>query len=352
MFSRSDKRRTALRHSLLLIALVLSGCGGSEQHEEIAYGVVRDEVPTRIVVVQDDGKKARRVTGAKRGASPVLPKWSPDGNRIAFVRFRRQGGPRSLQVYVVNGDGSNERHVGEGTLPSWTADGRFLVVERLRLAPQVSTIHVLAASGNGERKLTSGSSPVLSHDGKTVAFVRYTYAKQRGGKGYRITATRLYTIALDGTKLRLISKAEGKELTQPSWLPGDAAIAVLERRGGGGLGGPLWRFSLNGKRRLVARGVGETYAWSPKGDLLAYTAGGILYLIRPDGTEVDAFGQSNAIDIEWSPDGTKVAFSMQEAVETAQFVGFYIIDIEKGERRRFALADGFAAFLDWRPLRD
>jgi TolB protein len=348
----TDKRRSRFGHSLLLIAIALAGCGGGgEKHLELAYGVVRDEVPTRIVVVQDDGKKAQRVTGAKRGASPVLPTWSPDGTKIAFVRFRPQGGARSLQVYVVNADGTGERQVGEGTLPSWTRDGRSLVVERPRAAPQASTIWVLSVNGSSQRKLVDGSSPALSHDGKTVTFVRYTYAKQRGEQSYRTTATRLSTIALDGTNLRVVARTgpEG-QYTQPSWLPDDSSIAVLERRGG--LGGPLWTITPSGKRRRVARSVGETYDWSPTGNLVAYTAGGLLYIIRPDGTQVEAFGQSNAIDIEFSPDGKEVAFSMQEGLENMQFVGLYVIDIQKRERRRFVLADGYAAYLDWRPIQD
>jgi Tol biopolymer transport system component len=333
------------------IALVLAGCGGGEKRDQVAYGVVRDEVPTRIVVVQDDGKKAMRVTGAQRHASPVLPEWSPDGSKIAFVRFRPQGGPRSLRVYVVNADGTNEREVGEGTLPTWTADGRYLVVERPRAAPQVPTIHVLSADGSGDRKLADGDEPALSHDGKRVAFVRSTYVKEADGSGYRTAGSRLYTIGLDGKNVRLLARSGAAHtFTQPSWIPGDDAIAVLERRGSGGLGGPLLRFSLDGKRSVVVRAVGETYDWSPKGDLVAYTNGGILYLVRPDGTEVDSFGESSAIDIKWSPDGTKVAFTIQEAIQNTQLVGLYLIDLDKSdERRRFALADGYAAYLDWRP---
>jgi TolB protein len=308
-------------------------------------------VPTRIVVVQDDGKNAERVTGARRRASPVLPAWSPDGKRIAFVRFLQQGGPRSLQVYVVNADGSNERHIGEGTLPVWTRDGRSLIVVRPRAAPQKPTIHVLAVDGGRDRKLANGEEAALSHDGKTVAFVRSTYVKQPNDRGYSATATRLYTIGLGGKRLRLVAKTESnRTFTQPSWLPDDSAIAVLERRGAGGLGGPLLRISRNGARRVVARSAGETYDWSPKGDLVAYTAGGILYIIRPDGTEVDSFGESSAIDIEWSPDGRKVAFTTQEPIENAQFIGIYLIDLDKSdERRRFVVADGFAAYFDWRP---
>ena len=69
------------------------------------------------------------------------------------------------------------------------------------------------------------------------------------------------------------------------------------------------------------------------------------------GTEVDSFGQSDAIDIEFSPDGKKIAFSVLEVVETgAEFIGIYIVDLEEILRERIVVADGFVAYLDWRPL--
>lgn len=346
-----EKRQSLIPHSLALLGLVLlGGCGGGgEEHGEVAYGVVRDEVPTRITVVQDDGKKARRITGAKRGASPVLPTWSPDGQRIAFVRFRPHGGPMSLRTSVVGEDGTGEREIGQGTLPGWAEGGGSLVVERPRAAPKLSTIYVLPLEGSGApRKLAVGSSPAVSHDGKKVAFVRYTYKRKADGGCCVTIKTELYTIGVDGSGLRRLSQTGVKgQYTQPSWLPGDSQIAVLERRGG--LGGPLWTISPSAAKRKIVSSVGETYDWSPKGDLIAYTRGGLIYIVRPDGTEVESYGQSNAIDIEWSPDGSKVAFSMQEAIENAQFVGLYVVDLDKHERRRFVIADGYAAYLDWRP---
>ena len=343
---RMGKRMSRIRHSLLLALAALAGCGGSEERSEIAYGVVREEVPTRIVVVEDDGTDSQRVTGAKRGESPVLPVWSPDGRRLAFVRFRASGGPGSLQVYVVNADGSGERLVGEGTQPRWTNDGRSLVVERPVAPPKASTIHVLSVDGKRQRLLATGFGAAVSHDGSRVAFVRDSYRRQ--ANQFVVAASSLNTISLDGTGLRRLARTTRGDtrFVQPSWLPDDSRVAVIERRGG--LGGPLVTVSSGGQRRVVVPDVGETYDWSPKDDFVAYTRDGSLFIVRRDGTEVEAFGESNAIDIEWSPDGKKIAFSMMEA-ENAQYVGLYLIDLDKGERRRFALADGFVAYLDWRP---
>jgi TolB protein len=332
----------------MLLLAVLAGCmGGEEAGMEIAYGVVRDDVPTRIIVVEDDGTDARRVTGAQRGRSPVLPKWSPDGQKIAFVRYNPAGGPGAVQAYVVNADGSDERRLGEGTLPQWTNDGRSVVVERVRNPPLSSTIHVLAVDGSGNRRLAEGSSPAVSNRGSTVTFVRQTY-RTNGD----IATSSLNTIPLDGTGERRLARIKGPaRFIQPSWLPDDSGVAAIERRGG--LGGPLVTISTSGGRRVVVPTVGETYDWSPKADLVAYTREGVLYIIRPDGTEVDSFGQSDAIDIEFSPDGKKVAFSVLEVVETgAEFVGLYVIDLDEEDpvRRRFALAEGFVAYLDWKPL--
>lgn len=346
-----EKRTHRIPHSLALLVLLLAGCMGGEEHLEIAYSAIREEVPTRIVVVQDDGKKSRRVSGARFRANPVLPTWSPDGRRIAFVRANPAGGPGAFETYVVNADGSGERRLGVGTLPVWTKDGRSVIVERFRDPSQSSTIHVIPVDGSASRRLAIGSAPAVSHSGTRVAFVRYTLRRRPNGECCLTSSSSLYTISPAGTGLRRIARTTQPDIrwVQPSWLPGDSAVAILQRRPGGAVGGPLLTFTPNGRRRQIVPRVGETYDWSPKGDLVAYSEGDILFIIRPDGTEVDSYGQSNAIDIEWSPDGRMVAYSVQEVLQTGQFVGLYVIDVEKQERRRFVIADGFAAFLDWRP---
>jgi Tol biopolymer transport system component len=348
---RMRKRLTRIRHSLVLGVVVLAGCmGGGEEPLEVAYSAIRDEVPTRITVVQDDGKKARRVSGARFRANPVLPAWSPDGQRIAFVRTDPAGGPGAFETYVVNADGSGERLLGEGTLPVWTNDGQSVVVERLRQIGQNSTIQVYSADGRNKRTLTTGSAPSVSPRGSRVAFVRFTYRRRPNGD-FIPTSSSLYTIALDGTGLRLLGRTTVRNIrwVQPKWLPDGSAVSVVQRIGAVAGSGPLLTFSTNGRRRVVVPRVGETYDWSPQGDRVAYTLGDNLTIARRDGTELETHGSSSAIDIDWSPDGKKVAFSIPEALQTGQYVGLYVIELEAQERRRFVITDGFAAYLDWRP---
>lgn len=345
-----------IRHSLAFGVLVLAGCGGGggDDRAELVYGVVRDELPSRLVLIRDDGTKAQRLTAATQGSVSSLPDWSPDGRRIAFVRYRAVPGSggrgTDFEVYVVNADGTGERRLGKGNSPRWTSDGRFLVVERAGRGISSSEIYVMSPDRPGAaRRLAVGSSPVPSHRGSRVAFVRYVYRLDASGECCVVVSSTLSTISLDGTGLRRLARItrRGVHFSQPGWRADDSAVSAVERTERT-VGGRLVTFTRGGVRRVIVPNVGEAYDWSPQGDRLAYTYGGSSYVTRSDGTPVASYGL-DAFDVRWSPDGREIALSVNDDPIAGGRVGIYVVEVGEGEPRRIAVEEGFTAYLDWRP---
>ena len=109
------------------------------------------------------------------------PRWSPDGQRIAFKSTR--GG--SYNLYVMNADGSNLRrltdHAGNDHDPAWLPDGESMVFtsDRDRGAGRYDLYRLWLADGSIER-LTNffqgyAFMPNVSPDGNWVAFVATTF---------------------------------------------------------------------------------------------------------------------------------------------------------------------------------
>ncbi|HUB78820.1 MAG TPA: hypothetical protein VMB03_08500 [Bryobacteraceae bacterium] len=122
----------------------------------------------------------------KGAGNDIGPVWSPDGNRIAFVRM--QDGKGACVVIAAAG-GAEDRTFpgciapGEDTQPlpalAWMRDGQSLVAV---VAPdqQPPALAILSLSDGKFRPLThppasaQDSTPAVSPDGDSVAFVRTT----------------------------------------------------------------------------------------------------------------------------------------------------------------------------------
>jgi len=210
---------------------------------QLTRGTATDRYPawspdrSRIAFVRDDSLHVMRADGTRvRRISEAVydryPAWSPDGRRIAFAS-NRGGGVNEL--YVARADGShlrrltrNERHCDD-TQPTWTADGRSIVFASNRIDWwNYELFRVRASDGGGLTRLTRHGTrpqggraddvmPDISRDGRRVAFV-----SDRGG------STGVWTMAIDGSDLRLVYRA-------PGWLS------------------LLPRFSPDGRRLLIQR---------------------------------------------------------------------------------------------------
>jgi TolB protein len=101
-------------------------------------------------VIRADGTSLNRMTRLPKGVGDTSPSWSPDGKRIAFVRWT----DFSADVLVMAPDGSHVRQVTtncECRTPARTPDGkRILFSARYGGDPDVFSI---GADGTGLRAL-------------------------------------------------------------------------------------------------------------------------------------------------------------------------------------------------------
>ena len=91
-----------------------------------------------------------RVTTSSR--DDVLPVWSPDGTRLAFVSNR----DFDLEVYLGNTDGTGQTRLtnqkGVDTAPAWSPDGQTIAFEHGERRPR--HVYSVNADGSGIVRLT------------------------------------------------------------------------------------------------------------------------------------------------------------------------------------------------------
>jgi Tol biopolymer transport system component len=123
-----------------------------------------------VFAVKPDGTGLRRLTG---GADDRYPVWSPNGTAIAFLHPYRN----ESRLYVMRADGRMQRRLrftpGPASRPSWTPDGRSLLVEA-----DGGVLQVDARTGKVQRRLRlpielapSEAVPTFSPNDRSVVYV-------------------------------------------------------------------------------------------------------------------------------------------------------------------------------------
>jgi Tol biopolymer transport system component len=118
-----------------------------------------------------DGTERRRLTDAPLEVG--LPRWSPDGERIAFVG-RIPG--QLWRIYAVPSNGGSPLPLADGqdleSDPGWSPDGRSLVFGRLPAPGTRLSIQVVDRASGQARELPGSEgkySPRWSPDGRHIA---------------------------------------------------------------------------------------------------------------------------------------------------------------------------------------
>jgi Tol biopolymer transport system component len=197
----------------------------SPDETKLAFDSDRDGI-RGIYVAAGDGSSPRRVSGDRFATTPS---WSPDGQRLAFVRAE-PGHPRVWNVWIADlrtGRLTRVSHhrVGQAWRPSWFPDGQRLVYS---VEDDLVVADLARQTSRSIRSPEPGRlvrTPAVSPDGRRVVF-------QVRGDGVW-----LFDVA-SGLMRRVLADPTAEEF---AWSPDGTRIAFHAQRVGHW---SLWQLSL------------------------------------------------------------------------------------------------------------
>ncbi len=280
-----------------------------------------------IWMQEADENTPRPVSGSDAHYSS--PAWSPDGRRIAFLKFKQSSG----SIIVASRDGGDRRVIAPASpfrhgLPQrhldWSPDGRTLVVDDADSDREAFGIFLVSLETGSRKRLTRPDDriigdldPRFSPDGRTISFVRAFHRAHQ----------ELFMVPVAGGEPVQIT-SDGKQVSGQDWTPDGRSLVFGSNRSGEFR---LWRTSFPSGKRPSLRQT-AIYGDSPMQLSLARHAPALVYaVLREDlhiwrlDLSVDPHGPdswkrviaSSGQDVspQYSPQGDKIAFRSDRSGE-------------------------------------
>lgn len=345
------------RIGLICIGLLLSLTQASAQDDDnvvgqLAVTVLLEDSNLEIFLMNADGSNPLNLT--KNEEWDYDPQWSPDGERIAFVRGSAL--ENTEDVYVIEADGTQLINLtdsdGNDGSPAWSPDGTQIAFNSAR-------------SGNLEIYTLDLSDedyvPVQITESENPVFVE-AWLPDGSGLLYDTSDGNLHgslnIVTLDGAEIETVHTVDGL-ITQPLLSPDGSKILFSTFDDAI----HLYVMNIDGTNLVDLTDIADAsidlyYTWSPDSNQVAF---GVrdpngerlsnIYIVDADGENLRALTQFTdegfSTGISWSPDGTQLAFSRNSTWD------MYIVDVD-GENLVNLTEDSDDNYIRpiWRPLPD
>lgn len=117
---------------------------------KLVYVRYVDDTPaSEIFTMSADGTNSTRLT--RNDVMDVSPEYSPNGSQICYESYGKGGS----KVWIMNADGSGQRILARGMMPTWSRDGSEIAfVAQTSDVKTNGTIWVARADGSGSHQVT------------------------------------------------------------------------------------------------------------------------------------------------------------------------------------------------------
>jgi Tol biopolymer transport system component len=347
-----------------------------------------EQSPTIFLLAVDNPEEIRRLTTSAGLTAELDPRFSPDGQTVAFKGLAPEDVDDIFLVRLAGGEPKRLTFDNEGTSGlDWTPDGAYIVFSSDRLGGRARLWKVRASGGQPEPLsvgLGAAVSPALSRVGRRLAYTqwdmnhniwRYEVPRSTGpgapptkliastggnaapqfspdGKRVAFESTRsgsreIWICDSDGSNPRRLTFFDGPEARRPHWSPDARQIAFEARAGGRHSAVYVASVESGQPRRLITDAPDERAAsWSRDGKWIYFSSDRSgdrqVWKVPPQGghaVQVTRKGGDAAFE---SPDGKTLYY-----VSYSDARGLWKVPVEGGEETLVLEKVGHGFLASW-----